>query len=307
MTPPALRTVFRRSALAGIGAASLGIALGSRAHASAQDTPRLPTEIVHDLAYGEDERYHLMDAVRPKDRSTPVPAVVLLHGGSFVQGSRSDMFTFATFLAMAGYAAYSVEYRLFDRSTGANAWPAALDDVQRAVRWLRANAAEQGVDIDRIGAIGPSTGGHLAGFLGTRETRDNGNPALAEHPSKVACAVAMAGEMDFTIPLGPDDATLYAALIGGTPGQPPPDDAYRDLSPMTFVDGSTAPFLIVHGAANPWVSVEHSRHMVEALHMAGVEAIYAEFPDLAHLEVFNWSLVGSLVLAFLDRHLDVAR
>ena len=76
---------------------------------------------------------------------------------------------------------------------------------------------------------------------------------------------------------------------------------------MTFVDGSLAPFLIVHGAVEPWVSVEHSRHMVEALHTAGVEAIYADFPDLAHLEVLDWSQVGLLAFAFLARHLDVAR
>jgi acetyl esterase/lipase len=221
-----------------------------------------------------------------------------------VTGSRAETSGFAADLAYAGYAAYSVDYRLFEPATGANGWPAGLDDVQRAVRWLRAHADEQGIDPDRIGALGHSTGGHLAAFLGTRATRDNSDPELADYASTVTCVVDLAGETDFTIPYPyASDTAIYEQLLGGTADTPPSAEAYRDMSPITFVDESTAPFLIIHGAEDRSVPVEHSRHMEAALHEAGIEAIYAEFPRLAHSEVFSWSLVGALILAVVDRHL----
>ncbi len=230
--------------------------------------------------------------------------MVLIHGGSFVTGSRAETSGIAADLAYAGYAAYSVDYRLFDRSTGGNAWPAGLDDVQRAVRWLRAHAAEQGINPDRIGALGHSTGGHLAAFLGIRATRDNSDPELANYASTVTCVVDLSGETDFSIPYpNASDTAIYAQLLGGTADTPPSAEAYRDMSPITFVDESTVPFLIIHGAADRSVPVEHSRHMVAALHEAGIEAIYAEFPRLGHGDVLSWSLVGSLILAIVDRHL----
>jgi acetyl esterase/lipase len=297
--------VSRRAALVGLGAAGLCVALGSTAGtAAAQD---VEVELQSEIVYGADDPTQAMSAIRPKDRSAPVPAIVLIHGGSFVQGSRNDDLAFASNLAKAGYAAFSVDYRLFNPSTGTNAWPAALDDVQRAVRWLQANATEQGIDPERIGAFGHSTGGHLAAFLGTRATRDNTDPALAKYPSTVACVVDMSGETDFTIRYyNRADSILYAALLGGSASEPPSKEAYQDLSPITFVRPSTAPFLIIHGGADFGVPVGHSRNMEAALHTAGVEVTYAEFPGLGHLEVFDWSLVGTLMLAFLDRHLKPA-
>ena len=57
-------------------------------------------------------------------------------------------------LARAGYVSFNIDYRLFDLTEGTNPWPAQLDDVQRAVRWVRANATTYGVDPDRLGALG---------------------------------------------------------------------------------------------------------------------------------------------------------
>lgn len=293
----------RRTALAGLGAAGLAGTLGAPAERAAAQGGETESErgLVYGTVAGE---ALLMDVTRPTDRTASLPALVLIHGGSFVAGSRAETSGFAADLAKAGFAAYGVDYRLFDRATGANAWPAGLDDVQRAVRWLRSHAAEQGIDPDRIGALGHSTGGHLAAFLGTRETRDNGDPALADYSSRAACVVNMSGETDFTIPYpSASDTALYAQLLGGTADAPPPADAYADLSPITFVDEATAPFLLIHGAEDRSVPVEHSRRMEAALHAAGVETIYAEFPRLAHGDVFSWSLVGPFVLAFVDRHL----
>ena len=300
--------VSRRVALGGLGAVGLTTAAGSQSGqvAALQAEIEFERGLVYGVIDGQDL---LMDVVRPVNLDEPLPAILLIHGGSFAYGSRSEMSGFASALAQAGYAAFSVDYRLFNPSSGLNAWPTGLHDVQRAVRWLRAHANEQRIDPERVGVLGHSTGGHLAACLGTQETRDNNVPELEHFSSKVTCVIDMSGETDFTIPYSEfsSDTALYAKLLGGSEDVPPSADAYRDLSPITFVDRDTSPFLIIHGSIDDAVPVEHSRHMEAALHEAGIEVIYAEFPGKGHIEVFSWSLVGSLILAVVDRHLRVTR
>ena len=121
----------------------------------------------------------------------------------------------------------------------------------------------------------------------------------------MSCVVSLAGVMDATIPLLVEDINaLTAALLGGTADSPPDDAAYRDLSPITFVDETSSPFLILHGAADAILPVDNARRMTDALHAADVEVISGEFPDASHEDFVSWDLVGALSLAFLERHLQ---
>ena len=90
------------------------------------------------------------------------------------------------------------------------------------------------------------------------------------------------------------------ALLGGTPAQVP--ERYRDVSPLSWIDARTAPFLVVHGAPDDVVPVAQSRRLVSALRAAGVEVEYVELPDAGHGDL-DWSRVGPAALAFLGRHL----
>jgi acetyl esterase/lipase len=206
-------------------------------------------------------------------------------------------------LAIAGYVAFGVGYRLFDPDTGENPWPAQLDDAQRAVRWVRANADTYCVDPDRLGAYGHSSGGTLSTAVGVRETRDDSDPDLAGISSRVACVVDISGDTDLTIPY-PDTMwnDINAAMLGGTPEEQP--EAYRDASPLYQVDEESAPFLVLHGARDNDVPVEHSRRLVDSLRKAGVEVIYGEFPDADHFTTFDWlGFNGPWTLAFFGLHL----
>jgi acetyl esterase/lipase len=265
--------------------------------------------VAKDVVYGTvDDQPLLLDIASPGDRGTARPAVILLHGGGLVFGDRGFVSDKWAICADAGYVAVNVGYRLFNMDTGANAWPAQLDDVQLAVRWIRANADTYGIDPDRIGVLGESSGGQLGSFLGSRDTRNEGDPALAGISSRVNCVVDLAGPVDQSTPSEDEQiVATIAAILGGTAESPPDEAAYRDFSPITFIDEQSAPFLIMHGAADPLVPVEQSRSMVEALHEAGVEVVYAEFPGLDHFALFDWSLVGLETLAFLARHLEPDR
>ena len=277
--------------------------------ALAQGTPEArPTpaavEQTREVVYGEvDDTPLLLDVMQlAAEREAPRPAVVLFHGGGLIFGSRSDVFEPFARLAQAGYVTFSVDYRLFNESTGANPWPAQLDDAQRAVRWVRANAATYGVDPERVAAYGHSSGGTLAAALGVRETRDDSDPALAGISSRVNCVVDLSGDVDLTIPY-PDAmwTEINATMLGGTPEEVP--EAYRDASPLFQVDEQSAPFLVLHGAEDTETPVEHSRRLVAALQAADVEVIYGQFPDAGHLYTAPWAFSGPWVLAFLGLHL----
>lgn len=286
----------RRALLASAAFAPvLASPFGATSQSAAQDaTPEIDME--QGVAYGEvDGEPLLLDVYRPPARDEPRPAVMLLPGWG---NSRFGMLQQAIELAKAGYVAVAVDYRLD--------WPEFIDDAQLAVRWVRANADRHGVDPDRIGAYGWSAGGQLAAMLAVRDTRDAGDPELAGYSSRVACAVDLAGVADATIP---DPSALenewVAEQLGGTPEEAP--DAYRDVSPVAFVDEQTAPMLIVHGDRDGTVPLEHSRRLLSALQAAGVEVIYAELVGEDHGDVVNWPVSGAFTLAFLERHLHPER
>lgn len=155
----------------------------------------------------------LLDVYQPAGLATgPRPAVVLIHGGGWTSFDKGTMRGMAQVLARSGFAAFSVDYRLLQGTE--NRWPAQLDDVQSAVRWVRANASKYDVNPDRIGAFGHSAGGQLAALLGMEETRDNSDPLLAAYSSRVQAVVDVSGPSDFTSRHDPDGDAFLANLFG---------------------------------------------------------------------------------------------
>lgn len=296
--------VSRRTAIAGIGAGAASLALGAKTRlAFGQDTELLAED---DIVYGTVAGVDLLaNVLRPATLPGPSPAVIVVHGGGLVQGSRWDHGEAATALAGAGYATFSIEYRLYVQGDDTTLWPAQLDDVQRAVRWVRANAATYNVDPERVGVFGFSSGGQLAAFLGTRETNDDSDPDLAGISSKVNAVVTLGGLFDFTFPEAHlDGAQIDAEILGGSLEALPEAAAFADYSPITFVDGTSAPFLILQEGQEYPVPYEHPRRMVAALQDAGVQVSYGWFPEYEHGTWFSWAPEAPETLAFFARHLQ---
>ena len=295
--------VSRRTALTSLGTGALGLALASSSRAARAQDDALQThdDVVYGTVGGADL---LLNVVRPADRTEPRPAVIVVHGGGLIQGTRWDHGEAATALALTGYVTFSIEYRLYVAGDPATLWPAQLDDVQRAVRWVRANADTYGVDPERIGAFGFSSGGQLAAFLGTRETRDNSDPDLAAYSSRATCVVTMGGLFDFTFPDAHlDGAAIDAEILGGSMEALPPSGAYEDFSPITYVDETSAPFLILQEGNEDVIPYEHPRRMVAALQTAGIQISYGWFPEYDHGTWFTWAPEAPETLAFFGRHL----
>jgi acetyl esterase/lipase len=209
-------------------------------------------------------------------------------------------------LAKAGYAALSVSYRLLNPMLEETLWPVQLDDVQRAVRWVRAHAGDFNIDPERVGAYGYSAGGHLAMMLGVRETREHADPDLAAISSRVKCVVSLGGDMDLAVPqLDSGFELTISQLLGGSPDEKP--EVYRDASPISWVDADAAPALIAHGGIDDLILADQSRRKVAAMYDAGVESVYAAIPKVGHGGIGQWALMGPLALAFLGTRLSPQR
>jgi acetyl esterase/lipase len=233
--------------------------------------------------------------------------VLLVHGGGWTGGDRSEMASAARELAKSGYVAVSVSYRLLSPVLKLNYWPAQLDDLQRAVRWVRTHAAELGVDPERVGAYGYSAGAHLAAMLGVRETRDNADPEPAAVSSRVSCVVSLGGDMDLTRPYEDDFINQMLRQFVGGETEAEVMAGLADASPLTWVDAETAPVLIAHGGRDDAILADQSRRMVAALYDAGVESVYVTIPSISHGGIGTWSQTAPLVLVFLGMHLHPLR
>jgi acetyl esterase/lipase len=221
------------------------------------------SEIVYGVVGGE---RLLLDVFEPANNAgQPRPAVVLVHGGGWTSFDKSTMRPLAKFLALAGFVAVPVDYRLFHDD--ATRRPAQLDDVQRAVRWVRANSAKYNVDPQHIGAYGHSAGAQIAALLGMLETRDNSDAALAKYSSKVQAVVEASGPADFTVHGSDDDAKFLASFFGADFGTRP--EVWRDASPVFHAAKSNAPILIIHGTHDEMVPFRQAEELNAALTKAG--------------------------------------
>ncbi len=245
-----------------------------------------------DVVYGEaGSQRQLLDIFYPNGRkpAVPSPTIVCIHGGAWRGGNKKDMALVTVPLTKADFVCVSVGYRLFDPVRHQdNVWPTQIDDCQRAVRFLRANAEKYGIDPSRIGAIGFSAGGHLVSLLGTTDTRDNNDAALSKFSSRVQCVVNVFGPSDLTMDYshlkysGGSVQDLVEDFMGR--GRAPEVLAKykKDASPLLHVNAQTVPHSIFHGAKDPIVPVENSRKLTAALKEAKIPVEYTEYPNEGH-------------------------
>jgi acetyl esterase/lipase len=233
--------------------------------------------VIPDVVYGTVSGADLhLDVYEPPDRGVQTrAAIILIHGGGWSSFDKSTMRGMGNFLARSGFVAFSVDYRLFKGTE--NRWPAQLDDVQRAVRWVRANAGKYGVNPERVGAFGHSAGAQLAALLGMEDTRDNSDPALAKYSSRVQAVVDVSGPTDFTVDRDADGDAFLASFLGAEFSKQP--ELWRDASPVFHVAKGDAAFLIVHGTKDDSVPVSQAQELFEKLKAAGVRVNFVKVDD----------------------------
>ena len=187
---------------------------------------------------------------------------------------------YAVPLMEAGYTTFAINHRAAPRFT----YPAAIEDAQRAVRFIRRHAQIYGIDKDRIGALGGSSGGHLSLMLGCMPADgdpESGDPLLRES-ANVQCVVARAAPSNFLA----DNQSLYGFLSCRPPAA---DDRtsleyhiHYEASPISHVTSDSPPTLLTHGTNDDVVAYNQSVIMLEALQRAGVKSELLTIPGGGH-------------------------
>jgi acetyl esterase/lipase len=203
---------------------------------------------------------------RPKKLDAPAPVIVYIHGGGWRQGNKDAHLPQIREAAQRGYVSVSVGYRFAPK----HPFPAQVEDVKCAVRWLRAHASELQLDPDRIGAIGYSAGAHLAMMLGTMDSSDGfeGEGGWPDQSSKVQAVVAYFGPTNFLSQYPSVAVPIIEQFLGGARQEK--EEAYKQASPLTYVNEGDAPTLIFHGTKDILVPYEQAFEMAVALTKAKV-------------------------------------
>lgn len=226
--------------------------------------------------------------------SEPKPAIVVIHGGSWKSGDRKQLGLYAASLARRGYVAYAVEYRLAPK----HPWPAQWEDVRDAVLWLKKHAKQQGIDPDRIGAVGYSAGGHLATMLAT-VGHESVDPAAPRVTAAVRCVAAGGAPCDFTnMPL---DNTFLKYWLGATRKEKP--DVYVQASPLRFVSKATAPIFFYNGTLDMVVRPNSARILSDKLLALGIDSALHLVPGAGHITAALDDQALEIAWKFLDKHL----
>jgi alpha-L-fucosidase 2 len=219
----------------------------------------LAAELKTDIEFSKPDGISLtLDAYVPEGKG-PFPTVIIVHGGGWVNGTKTT-YVPPLFepLTKGGFTWFTINYRL----APAHPYPAALDDVNAAIRWVKKNAKAYKADPNRIALIGESAGGHLVSLAAAKGKGD----------TKVAAAIPFYGVHDIV------DRSTKMGAVGENiekflqvKGMGPESIAkQKEASPVTYVHKNMPPMLMIHGTADKAVPYNQSPLMCAKMKEVGV-------------------------------------
>lgn len=280
-------------------------------------------DVRHDVEFatpdGHPLRLDVYQPLYPARRDPPAdgasrplsPAVIVIHGGSWSGGEKSDFASYDRWLAAGGRVVFDVEYRL---ANGAQRFPAQLTDIKCAIAWVKKHAAQYNVDPERLALMGRSAGGQLALLAAytSDDTPPRPGPCNTQDTS-VRAVISFYGPTDlawdYTHPGRPDVIDTKHVLenyLGGSPASAP--QAYAAASPVEHVNALSPPTLFLHGGRDQLVLAENVERIIPRLAAAGVPYTYVYLPWANHGFDYNFNGWGSQIVQaeiekFLDGHL----
>src|ERR1017187_1181059 len=229
----------------------------------AADT-RTPTR--EGLSFGEADGEKLtMDYYAPKGPGVH-PIAIVIHGGGYQRGdskSGSEAYC-ADFLAPAGFAVFSVNYRVAPKYP----YPYMVLDVQRAVRFIRYHAKEWNADPKKIALVGGSAGGLVSNMVGLLDGKGDAKAAdpVDRVSAKAQAVVSLYAQSSFEfVPLNADVHRFLDPLIA----EKGEKDAIREASPITYVSKDAPPFLEILGDEDEYIPFSEATNLQTALQKVG--------------------------------------
>jgi acetyl esterase/lipase len=228
-----------------------------------------------DIAYATQSPAQKLDIYLPDSSSGPLPVIVSIHGGAFMFGDKGDIQVVPMLEGLTrGYAVVSINYRL----SGEALFPAQINDVKNAIRWIKKNADTYNLDPNNIAVWGGSAGGHLAALAGTSGGVDFSEQTASEFAGisdSIHAVVDWFGpihfsEMDPQFQASGKGKADHSAvnspeskLLGKKLADVP--ELVAKANPETYISAGAPPFFIQHGTEDPMVPFEQSARFFEKL------------------------------------------
>lgn len=211
--------------------------------------------------------------------ASPAPCLVVVHGGGWDSGDRTQLAGWNHRWAARGYAVAAISYRLAPR----HPWPAQREDTLAALAWLKEHAGRLGVDAARFVLVGRSAGGQIAAAVGYGAA----DPAIVGVVSFYA-----PHDMPFAWSVSREDDALNSVklmrqYLGGPPDTPERAERYASASAQAMIGPRTPPTLLLHGRPDALVWYRHSERLAARLREAGVRHHHLELPWATHGFDFN--------------------
>jgi len=260
-----------------------------------------------------------MDVIQPY-ATKPLPAVLFITGGGFMDAPKTKFIGQRVDMARAGYVVASIDYRVVPTVT----FPGPLEDVKTAVRYLRANAAKFGIDPTKIAVMGESAGGYYAAMAATTNgVKEFDKGEYLNQSSDVQAVVDLYGLSDLT-KVGDDfsreikeahksPAVPEAMLVNGIPFQAGgsilsnPEKA-KKANPITYISKQTPPFLLMNGDADNVVSPSQTKILHEALLSHGIDSTRYVVKGADHAGLLWYQPeIMDVVIKFLDKNLKTTK
>lgn len=232
--------------------------------------------------------------------ATAAPVLVFIHGGGWSGGDKRDYAIYCNKFAGLGYVVASIGYRFAQEAV----FPAAVQDVTAAVAWLREHAVSRGGDPARMAVIGGSAGGHLSLMAAYAwDSPEFHRVAPPEGlPSPIRAVVDLYGPTDLTQPVA-QEASQVIRFLGKRYAEAP--EVFKQASPITHLDASDPPTLIIQGTLDNVVPPEQSDLLAERLKALGVSYWYSRIDGWPHtLDIVwdNFAHTSALIHEFLKAH-----
>ena len=222
-----------------------------------------------DVEYTKPGGHPVLLDLHVPDGPGPFPAAILVHGGGFDEGSKStNCRPLFEPLANAGFAWFSIDYRMAPEFH----FTEANEDMNSAIRWVKANSGKYHVDTSKIVLIGESAGGYLVNYAGTHESKDTRVAAVVDFYGPVDYGKLASQRRDHPENFNMKSINRHAANGGGIRffGVQQLDDAglaqLKKVSPIAGVHARMAPFLAIHGTKDDQVSFDQSPALCDAMH-----------------------------------------
>ncbi len=276
--------------------------------------------VITDVAYASKSSAQKLDIYQPTTGTAPFPAIISIHGGAFKMGDKGDTQKEPMLKGLErGYVVVSINYRLSSEAK----WPAQINDVKAAIRFIRANAGKYRINPDKIAVWGGSAGGNLASLAGTSgdvvELEDDslGNTGVS---TRVQAAIDWYGPIYFSTMDAEFAALGQTAVTGATNSSKSPETAYlgytigseeaeplvKAASPQTYITSDDPPFYIQHGTADRNIPITQSINFYDNLKkIIGIEKVKFEILDGAGHggSQFNSDENVAKIFDFLDSYL----